>query len=91
MPSKYTAKININEFHLYSKKDRKNSQDILENYITKDIGQNVKENNDIQDVPVNMSTVFFCYFLLFFFFFFLFFFILCFFVFVCVFFSSPGL
>ena len=52
MPSKYTANININEFHLYSKKDRKNSQDILDNYITKDIGQNVKENNDIQDVPV---------------------------------------
>jgi hypothetical protein len=49
MPSKYTAKININEFHLYSKKDRKNSQDILDNYITKDIGQNVKEYNDITD------------------------------------------
>ena len=80
MPSKYTAKININEFHLYSQKDRKNSQDILDNYITKEIGQNVKENNDIQDVPVNMSTIFFCYFLFFFFFFFLFFFICCLFV-----------
>ena len=52
---------------IYIVKKTKNSQDILDNYITKDIGQNVKENNDIQDVPVNTSTVFFCYFLLFFF------------------------